>query len=85
MANEMVERIRAIIEPFLKDDPHSVTNTDDIVRDVIEAMREPTEQMIIAGLHEPDRRRLNARGMPTSYHVWQAMIDAARADESENV
>ena len=65
--NEMVERIAAIIcaykEPF----------SEGCARDILRAIREPTEAMIVNGL----RAEKGLTSPQTLKRDWQAMIDAA--------
>lgn len=48
-----------------------------LVRAVLEAIREPSAMMFQAGLHAPDPRTVGA--IPP-LNTWQAMIDAALAE-----
>jgi hypothetical protein len=79
--SEMIERVAKTI--FLKNNPE--LNWDDYrlqfprlaykrVRDVIEAMREPTEAMMEAGIMAS---RIWCCGVAD---IWEKMIDAALAD-----
>ena len=92
MADELVERVaRGICQckPPMQfanpqDDPCSVTSTEDIARELIVAMREPTDEMMFAGAKalEGELQTPSAVLMGIGF---SAMIDAALADESEQV
>lgn len=72
MRNAMIKRAsRALLECGIN---LSTEERDNIVRNILQAVREPSDDMLTAaaGLTE-------GKGGPTE--TWQAMIDAALADE----
>lgn len=81
MASEMVRRVRAAIEDFLSDDL-TVTTPDDVACMAVEAMREPTQQMIECG---GDASNTRIGTWEDAENIWRAMIDAALADQAESV
>lgn len=67
--SEMVERVaKAIREAHVGRPMYELVNTEDLARAAIEAMREPTPDMVSEG---DDYRAFSSRT------TWQAMIDEA--------
>lgn len=89
MSSEMVERVaRAIAWAELPDYAKAVTTQDGmyvdpsyslIARAAIEAMREPTDEMLIAGTpwYHDNWRKAHVREDTSMEAIWQAMLDAA--------
>ena len=82
--SEIVERVAAAIERTTHDDDasfeeawrdHEIVRHNRMIeaRAAIAAIREPTEAMIVAGVHHDNMGDMAGR--------WRAMVDAALADE----
>jgi hypothetical protein len=70
MASEMMDRIALVINQY------KYTHDEyPLARLILQAMREPTEAMILAGVHHDNMGDMAGR--------WRAMIDAALANPSE--
>jgi hypothetical protein len=74
--SEMVERVREMLSHWSL---NGCEDAHELARDILEALREPTEAMLAAGL---DGYRFGAQNDDEGYAVaadqcWQAMIDAA--------
>jgi len=79
MTDTMIERISTIADAaddaaYWASSPEGRVglDTSKLARDILTAMREPTEQMRVAGSCDGD--------WPHSRESWQAMIDAALAE-----
>lgn len=89
--SEMVERIKAALERKrheLKhspgdDEPDVLCYGEEYARAAITAMREPTEEMIDAGVDDYPGEGLLAHGPVFARCIWEAMIDAALAEEKQ--
>jgi hypothetical protein len=68
--HEMIERVANVIENMW----HKPCAAIDVAKAAIEAMREPTEPMVRAGIHFAtlERDHLAEEGVP---EIWRAMID----------
>lgn len=62
--NEMMERIANVIHKY-----KFIYDEYPLAREIIKAMREPTDAMIVAGVHHDNMGDMAGR--------WRAMIDAA--------
>lgn len=67
----MTEMIDRVAEALAKVSATAQTQVafSDYARAAIQAMRTPTQDMLLAGRHYPETRR--------EWGIWQAMIDAA--------
>ena len=72
MTESMIERVARAIYDEAADKPYA-TDLEPIARAAIEAMREPTREMLAAGMNEEGVDLLSE---------WRAMIDAALKDNS---
>lgn len=71
----MIERMaRAIDDAYDVNPAGEITNLNYVARAVLAAMREPTPEMVVAGIEESCDAKLDRFEMVA---IWQAMIDAA--------
>jgi len=79
--NEMVERGVRAITASTRDFGISFGWEERLVRAVIAAMREPTQEMIEAGAYEIPIAEFDELPKDIAVAVWHAEIDAALADK----
>lgn len=83
MIERMAEALWNSNKPQGAPDYDGLSNVDKfqvemIARDVLKAMREPADSMMVAAEEAfPDLACFDEKEKSPSYHVWQMMIDAA--------
>jgi hypothetical protein len=78
--SEMITRIHDLLQRRLFDEP-----ADDLIivaREIIEAMKEPTDEMMVAAENaEPVLSSFAEKAESPSYRAWQAMLTEALRSE----
>jgi hypothetical protein len=85
MTNEMIDRVAGALlmrSRSVMDGPNypSPADCEHLARAAIEAMRDPTPEMVLAGWKSPGWDDTGCADSESAADVWRAMIDTALAD-----